>query len=493
MTSRAAVSKLALCLAAWLSVLIASATTGQQLSPSATVPSAPQATSSASVTSLPAPFGRHTDDLDGMVKRQNIRALVIVNPIGFFYDNGQPMGVMYDALRSLETYVNAKLKTDPLKVEVTFVPVAANQIEAALTQGVGDLIAYATIVSPERAQQVAFTAPLETDVKQVIVTGPTSGTVSSLESLSGKEVYVNPLSTMYQNLLQLNATLERGGQQPMQVKAAGEYLLDDDLVQMVNAQMIPATVTTLLKAQLWAQVLPHITVHPDLAIATGEQTAWAVRKNNTHLKQLLDGFITPRAVGTTFGDTLLRRYMESDIWIKNATSPDEMKKFSALSGWFKEYAGQYDFDYLMIMAVGYQESQLEQNRRGPGGAVGIMQVLPNDAAAPPINVPNVNTVPNNILAGVRMLHQIKEQYFNDPNIDPVNKTLLVFASYNAGPNRIAELRKRARQQGLDPNKWFENVELIVAREIGETTVTYVGNVYKYYIAYKLALGQPEDK
>ena len=92
-----------------------------------------------------------------------------------------------------------------------------------------------------------------------------------------------------------------------------------------------------------------------------------------------------------------------------------------------------------------------------------------------------------------MLHQIKEQYFNDPNIDPVNKTLLVFASYNAGPNRIAELRKRVRQQGLDPNKWFENVELIVAREIGETTVTYVGNVYKYYIAYKLALGQPEDK
>ena len=147
----------------------------------------------------------------------------------------------------------------------------------------------------------------------------------------------------------------------------------------------------------------------------------------------------------------------------------------------------------MIMAVSYQESQLEQNRRGPGGAVGIMQVLPNDAAAPPINIPNVNTAPNNILAGVRMLHQIKEQYFNDPNIDPVNKTLLVFASYNAGPNRIAELRKRARQQGLDPNKWFENVELIVAREIGETAVTYVGNVYKYYIAYKLALGQPEDK
>lgn len=492
MSHRAAVSKLTLYLT-WFALLIALTASGQQQSPSATVPSPPQGTSSAFAPSLPAPFGRHTDDLDGMVKRQNIRALVIVNPIGFFYDNGQPMGVMYDALRSLETYVNERLKTGALKVEVTFIPVAPNQIETALTQGVGDLIAYASVVSPERAQRVAFTVPLETDVKQVIVTGPNFGTVSSLEDLSGKEVYVNPLSTMYPNLLQVNATLEKAGKPPIQVKAASDYLLDDDLIEMVNAQMIPATVTTLLKAQLWAQVLPHITVHPDLAIATGEQTAWAVRKNNPQLKQLLDGFITPRAVGTSFGNTMLRRYMESDIWIKNATSPDEMKKFSALRGWFKEYAGQYDFDYLMIMAVGYQESQLEQSRRSPGGAVGIMQVLPNDAAAPPINVADVNTAPNNILAGVRMLHQIKEQYLNDPAIDPLNKTLLAFASYNAGPNRIAELRARAQRQGLDPNKWFENVELMVARDIGEITVTYVGNVYKYYIAYKLALGQPEHK
>lgn len=489
-TNRAALSKFAFCLA-WVSVLIVSAANGQQSSPPVAVPSPPHTPSSASGPALPAPFGRHTDDLDGMVKRQNIRALVIVNPIGFFYDNGQPMGVMYDALRSLEGYVNEKLKTGPLKVEVTFIPVAPNQIEAALTQGVGDVIAYASVISPERAQRVAFTVPLETDVKQVVVMGPNFSSVSSLDDLGGREIYINPLSTMYQNLLRLNATLEKGGKKPIQVKAADEYLLDDDLVEMVNAQMIPATVTTLLKAQLWAQILPHITVHPNLAIATGEQTAWAVRKNNPQLKQLLDGFIAPRAVGTSFGNTMLRRYVKSDIWIKNATSPDEMKKFIALSDWFKEYAAQYDLDYLMMMAIGYQESQLEQSRRGPGGAVGIMQVLPSDAAAPPISVADVNTAPNNILAGVRMLHQIKEQYLKDPAIDPLNKMLLAFASYNAGPNRIAELRARAKQEGLDPNKWFENVELIVAREIGETTVTYVGNVYKYYIAYKLALAQSD--
>src|SRR5215469_396898 len=76
---------------------------------------------------------------------------------------------------------------------------------------------------------------------------------------------------------------------------------------------------------------------------------------------------------------------------------------------------------------------------------------------------------------------------NDPKIDPLNRTLLAFAGYNAGPNRIARLREEARQEGLDPNRWFGNVELVVARDIGQVTVTYVGNVYKYYVAYKLAL------
>jgi membrane-bound lytic murein transglycosylase MltF len=173
----------------------------------------------------------------------------------------------------------------------------------------------------------------------------------------------------------------------------------------------------------------------------------------------------------------------------NSTSPEEMKKFEALSGVFKKYAARYDFDYLMMMAQGYQESRLEQSTRSPGGAVGIMQVMPNDAAASPINVPDVWTTEGNIHAGIKMLRVIEDQYLNDPKINSLNKALLAFASYNAGPNSIARLREEAKKEGLDPNQWFDNVELVVAREIGQVTVTYVGNVYKYYVAYQLALGR----
>jgi membrane-bound lytic murein transglycosylase MltF len=436
---------------------------------------------------LPSPYGLHTDDLDAMLKRRNIRALVIINPVAFFYSNGHPMGAMYEALRELEKYVNTKYKTGNFQVKVTFVPLRPDQVEAALHRGVGDFIAYGLVITPDREQRVAFTVPIQTNVKQVIVSRKDFGAVSTIEDLGGKEIFVNPLGASYQRLQELNEKLKKDGKPLINIKMADRNLLDDDLIEMVSAGMIPATVTSETRAKLWSQVLPEIIVHAEPVIASGEQTAWALRKDNPQLKQLLDEFIPPRAVGTSFGNTLVRRYLQNTKWVKNSTSPEEMKKFEVLSAMFKQYSGQYGFDYLMMMAQGYQESLLNQNARNRSGAVGIMQVIPKNAAANPINVKNVQAAQGNIEAGVKMLRNIEDQYFNDPNIDQLNKTLMVFASYNAGPNRIARLRAQAQQQGLDPNQWFGNVELMVAKDIGQETVTYVGNVYKYYIAYRLAL------
>ena len=440
----------------------------------------------ASNIAVPAPFGRHTDDLAGMLQRRNIRALVILSPISFFYDNGQPMGVTYEALRGFEQFVNAKQPKNALPVKVTYIPVRPDQLEAALIQGAGDVIAYGVVVTPERGQRAAFTVPIMTGIEQVVVSGPNFGPVSSAEGLSGKEIYVNPLAESDQNLKQLNQKLQSEGKAPILIKEADPQLTEDDLIQMVNAGLIPATIANQARAKLWSEVLPHLVVHSDAAVASGEQLAWVVRKDNPQLKQLLDGFIAPRAVGTSFGNTLLRRYLQNTKWITNSTSGEQMKKFDALSAIFKKYAGEYDFDYLLVMAQGYQESTLDQQKRSRN-AIGIMQVNPKLAAANPIDVRDVNLTGNNVEAGVKMLRQIENQYFNDPHIDPLDKTLMVFASYNAGPNRIARLRQKAQDEGLDPDKWFNNVELVVAQDVGQVTINYVGNIYKYYVAYKLAL------
>ena len=269
---------------------------------------------------LPASIGRDTGDLDAMVRRRNIRVLVLLTPISFFYDKGHPRGIVYEALEELQSFLNKKLKTGTLDVKVTFIPTSPAQVEAALTEGLGDIIAYGIVVTPEREKRVAFSSPIQTDVTQIIVTGSGFGPVSTIEELGGKEVYANPLSTYYDNLQKVNASLQKGGKTPIVIKAADKNLMDDDLVQMVNAGLIPATVTTKQRADLWSNVLVNVKPHPELVIAGGEQLAWVMRKNNPQLKQAVDDFVKSHAAGTSFGNTLLRRYLRDTEWVRNSTS-----------------------------------------------------------------------------------------------------------------------------------------------------------------------------
>ncbi|MGA3318143.1 MAG: transporter substrate-binding domain-containing protein [Candidatus Korobacteraceae bacterium] len=464
----------------------------------AQAPSTHSAAASASKTptqsatsGLPLNFERHTGDLDAMVKARNIRALVLYSHSSFFYVNGKPEGIYYEALRDFEQFVNQKLHTGKQHVGVTFIPVRPDQLESYLIEGVGDLIAYPVTVTPEREQKVAFSLPLETGVKQILVTGKNFGPVSSLQDLGGKKVFVNSVTTYYGNLEKVNNSLAKQGKPAILIQSTGKNLMDEDLLEMVNAGILPATVTITQRAKLWASVFHDITPQPNIVIADEGNLAWAMRKDNPKLKELVDEWVKTHAAGTSFGNTLIRRYIQSNQWVTNPTSQEEIKKFNELANFFKTYSSQYGFDYLMVMAQGYQESMLNQAARN-GSAVGIMQVKPSTAAAPPISIPNVMTSENNIHAGVKVLRQIADKYFSDPKIDAQNRLLLTFASYNAGPNRIADLRKQAAAQELDPNKWFGNVELLVSQRVGQTTVQYVSNIYKYYVAYKLVVEQGQS-
>jgi membrane-bound lytic murein transglycosylase MltF len=138
----------------------------------------------------------------------------------------------------------------------------------------------------------------------------------------------------------------------------------------------------------------------------------------------------------------------------------------------------------MVAALAYQESRLDQSKRSPKGAVGVMQLLPSTAAGPPISIRNIEKLEKNIHAGVKYLRFIYDQYFKNGPMNELNKVLLTFASYNAGPARVEGLRRRTKKMGLDPDIWFRNVEVAAARVIGRETVQYVSNIFKYYLTYK---------
>jgi len=440
---------------------------------------------------LPPSFGRWTGDWDELAKHNMLRMLVLYNKTVFFYDKGQPRGAVPDMAEEMERYVHQKLKTRAKKFKVVFIPVSPAQLEKYLNDGSGDLIATSIIVTPEREKQMEFTIPILSGeyAKLVVVTAKNAPQIASLDDLSGKEIYVNPVTLSYKLLKEQSQKLKQAGKPEISVKESDPNLTDEDLLEMTNAGVIPATVTFSYRAGLWSAVLPDIIIHSDIPLSEGVNLAFAMRKNSPQLKAVMDDFLKDHRQGTVFGRIMFQKYYAKKKFIKNATSRQELRKFESYVKYFQKYAAEYNFDYLMLAAQGYQESKLQQELVGPRGAVGVMQVLPRYAAARPINIPNVRQAEPNIHAGTKMLAQIAKTNFNDPAITPINKTLFTFAAYNAGQNRIEGLRKQAAAEGLNPNEWFGNMEIMVAKNIGQETVQYVSNVYKYYVAYKMAVEQ----
>ena len=260
---------------------------------------------------------------------------------------------------------------------------------------------------------------------------------------------------------------------------------------MVNAGLLPMIIVDSHKARFWSQIFPNITVHEDLAVRTGGEIAWAFRKNSPQLAEVINAFVAKNKQGTLLGNVVLNRYLKNTVWARNAISDEDRGRFASMVGIFKKYGEQYDFDYLMLTALAYQESRLDQSVRSKAGAVGVMQLLPSTAADPIVGIPDITKLENNIHAGTKYLRFIRDRYFSDPAIDPLNQTLFTFAAYNAGPARIQGLREEASQTGLDANRWFGNVEHVAAKRIGRETVQYVSNIAKYWIAYKLATRQME--
>jgi membrane-bound lytic murein transglycosylase MltF len=260
---------------------------------------------------------------------------------------------------------------------------------------------------------------------------------------------------------------------------------------MVNAGLAPITVVDDYLAVFWSQVFTNITVHRDVAVRTGGNLAIAFRKGNPKLREVVNQWIKEHGKGDAFRNVIERRYLQNVKYAKNAAAEAERKKLQSVVELFRKYGAQYKLDYLLMAAQGYQESTLDHGARSQVGAIGIMQVMP--ATGKELNVGDITQLEPNVHAGVKYMRFMMDQYFKDEPMDDLNKGLMTFASYNAGPGRLRQLRREAEKRGLNPNVWFGNVERIASERIGRETVTYVSNIYKYYVAYRLLSAQAERR
>jgi membrane-bound lytic murein transglycosylase MltF len=371
--------------------------------------------------------------------------------------------------------------------------VSRDRLFDALAEGRGDIAAAGLTITDERRKRVDFAAPWAT-VSEVVVTGAGQPPVTTVEDLSGRDVHVRRSSSYFESLTSLNDKLRAAGKKPVRIVEAPEAFESEDILEMVHAGVIPNTVVDSHLAEFWGGVFDSIRVHPDVTLAAGRPIAWALRKNTPKLRELADAFTASHGKGTAAFNMMYRQYFKDNKWVKNAATETELRKFSQTRQFFERYGGQYEVPWLLVAAQAYQESQIDQSVRSPVGAVGIMQIKPSTAEGSPINITGVEaSAEKNIQAGVKYLRFIVDQYYKDEPMTRVDKGLFAIASYNAGPARIAQLRRKAEKMGLNPNVWFGNVEVVAAREIGRETVTYVSNIYKYYITYNLVMDRKTQR
>jgi membrane-bound lytic murein transglycosylase MltF len=479
-----------------LAVLLAAAGCGDAPAPKAasatTAPSEPPAADAPEPAqeATPLPPGMapilepFTGDLDAMTKRRLVRVLTVLNPVLYYVDKGREIGLTYEAVQAFEDALNKRLGNKVVTVHVVLVPVPRDELLPRLAAGQGDIAAAALTVTPERKKVVDFSRPFASDVREVLVTGPSAPPIATIDDLSGRELYVRPSSSYAEHLGRLNARFAKEGKPPVTIMAADEMLEDGDILEMVSAGLVPATVVDSFMADLYLQVFPNLRRHAGVESPPAE-IAWAFRKNSPKLATAVNDFVRRHQQGTLAGNVLIGKYLKTTKWVRNARSDEDRRRFLSMVDLFRSYGGRYELDPLLMIAQGYQESGLDQSRRSHVGAIGVMQVMPATARDKAVNIPDIDKLESNIHAGIKYNRWVIDNYFQDPGITPVNRMLFAFASYNAGPNRVATLRREAKASGLDPNRWFSNVELVAAKRIGRETVNYVGNIYKYYLAYQL--------
>ena len=423
-----------------------------------------------------------TGDLDGITKRGFLRILTVHTPLFFSYEGIEQRGIAYDAAREFEKHLAKKIGRVKSPT-VVLIPVARDELIPGLVAGRGDIAMANLTITPERRKRVDFGSPLWEDVKELVISSPAAG-VSTFDDLTRTGLTLRKSSSYFEHMQALNRARRKAGKKPIPISEADEYLEDYDLLDMMGAGVIDAIVMDSHKAAYWKQIFEGIVVHEDLVVHSGSQIAWAVRKNSPQLLEAVNSFAKSARKGTTLGNTVIQRYTGSAQRMKNVLAREDRGRFERMMTIIKRYSDQYEFDWLIIAAQAYQESGFDQSRVSPAGAVGVMQLLPTTAADPAVGIPDISTVENNVHAGVKYLRWLRENYYSDEAIPPLDRVLFSFAAYNAGPGNMNKARKRAEKLGFDPDRWFGNVEIGMYRAVSGEPAAYVRNIYKYYVTYR---------
>ena len=423
-------------------------------------------------------------DLDSIIARGYIRVLVPYSKTYYYVEGMKRYGLAFELVNMFEKELNRQLKFSPPKIRVIFIPVSRKHILSLLTGGHADMIASGYTITQDREKLVDFSTPTITGIKDIIVGGPSAPVIRSLADLAGQHVFVRENTSFQASLIKLNESLRKAGRKPMYIDFTDPYLESEDILAMVNEGMIPFTVVPEDLGNLWSSAYTNLKVYSNIAVDSNQSYGWAFRKNSPKLKSAVNRFVSTIKKGTTTGNMIYDKFLKNKQRLRNANSQQALADLDRFKTLFQKYGKTYSLDWLLLSAQAFQESQLKQQTVSHMGAVGVMQLLPSTASQPPINISNIKTADNNIHAGVKYMRYLIDKFYAREQMDFLNEELFALAAYNCGPGNVRKLRRGAMERGLDPNIWFDNVEILAAHHIGRETVQYVSNIYMYYRSYQ---------
>jgi membrane-bound lytic murein transglycosylase MltF len=455
---------------------------------------APASAPGTKLRALPTETRNWKGDFDGMLERRHIRVLVPFSRTLFYNDKGRERGITAETARAFEQYLNKKYASQLGKRPITLylVPTTRDELLQDVATGLGDLAAGNLTVTDARRQLVDFVAPPDAKPnREIVLSGPKSAPLATAEALSGKTVHVRWTSSYHDSLVALNQRLQKDGKPAVTLVPVPDELEDEDMMEMLNVGLLEYIAVDDWKARMWAQALPKITLNEGAVLREGGLVGWALRKDSPKLVAELEDFCANHLKKQGVSNYLRQQHSKRIKALKDSSASADAKRFQEMLVLFKKYGAQYGFDPLMLAAQGYQESQLNQQAKSHVGAIGVMQIMPATGAE--LKVGDIRVTEANIHGGAKYMDQLMTRYFKDADFDPANRALVAFASYNAGPGNIAKMRKEAEKRGLNPDKWFNNVELVTAEKIGIETTTYVRNIFKYYTSYKLMVEAQQER
>lgn len=392
---------------------------------------------------------------------------------------GEVIGIEVQRLRALVQQLNRDPHAKALRLQL--VPTAKDQLIPALLRGEGDLVAPGERLASPPGAAVSATLPSEQLVPLVIVARKGNRRYQRLEDLSGRVLLLPAGSAVPTAVARLNQRLTSQGREPLEIEMADPSLAVEDVLEMVNAGLYLLTAVELPIAERWARVMPALRVDRHMQLEDKGGTHWYVRRGSSLLQARVDRFLkgykSPADRDVAFHRLYRRAYK-----VHNVLGRTERQRLERVRPVLQKKAETHDLDWLFLAAVAYKESTLNPAAKGVGGATGLMQVTP--AAARSVGVGNFGGLEGNVEASARYFKSLRKRYFASSRMDERERRAFMLAAYNMGAQRVQSMRAEARRRGLDPDRWFFQVERVALDELGMGVPGYVNAVNKYHLAYR---------